>query len=225
MTETKEGFAPFADQRVLADRIYEAIKDAILSLQIPPGSPLVERNLAQRFAVSKSPVRDALQRLAGEGLVEVFPHRGMVVRTFDARYVDELYELRIALEELAVRFATPRFTASDVEEARRILDLAKAAMERGDPVEVARLNQRFHLLFSERSGNRPLHDTLVTLQDRVRLIGVVGWTHGAPMDVEHEEHLSLLQAVAEGRAEDAVSLLRRHIDGFRQAFRAAFMEM
>lgn len=212
---------PLSGERVLADRIYGSIKSAILSLEFPPGAPLVERALAQKFGVSKSPVRDALQRLAGEGLVAQIAHRGMTVQSFDPELVDELYELRLVLEELAVRLAASRFREADVEEARSHLASARAAIDRSDRFAASRANAEFHATFSRRSGNRPLHAALSMLQDRVRVIRLLGWNLGAAIEDEHREHVEILEAVARRDALGAAELMRRHIDAFRRAYREA----
>jgi len=216
-----EAIAPLRGERVLTDRIYQSIKAAIVTLDLPPGTPLVERNLAKRFEVSKSPVRDALQRLAGEGLVAQVPHRGMFVQSFDAQLVDELYELRVALEELAIRLATPHMTPETIAEGLTHLQRAAEAISAGDRAAVSRANQAFHALFSRCSRNRPLHAALCGLQDRVRVIRMLGWTLGAPMEQEHCEHEAILDAVARGDSETASRLMRDHIDGFRKAYSRA----
>ncbi|TAM74399.1 GntR family transcriptional regulator [bacterium] len=206
---------PLADRAILADRIFEAIHRAILSLELEPGTALVERELAQRFGVSKSPVRDALQRLAGEGLVSQSPHRGMTVIEVDRELADEIYELREVLEEMAVRLATPILTPADVSAARAVLDRAQESIDGHDLARAAALNREFHGIFCRRSANRPLEDALSRLQDRVRIISVLSWRQRPSMREEHEQHAQILQAAAAGDAKRASSLMREHIHAFR----------
>jgi DNA-binding GntR family transcriptional regulator len=211
-----------ADQPNLTDRIYEGIRHAIFSLELEPGSPLVERDLAARFGVSKTPVRDALRRLAGEGIVNQSPYRGTTVRVIDPDEADEIYALREVLEAMAVRLATPNLALADIEAARQCLDQSRAAMEQGDRPLVARINRDFHAIFSQRSGNRALDETLSNLQDRVRLITIVGWRYRPSMREDLAQHHAVLDAAVAGDAEVAGELMRQHIECFRMAYRAGW---
>jgi DNA-binding GntR family transcriptional regulator len=213
-----------ADQPNLADRIYEGIRHAIFSLELEPGSPLVERDLAARFGVSKTPVRDALRRLAGEGIVAQSPYRGTTVRVIDPDEADEIYALRAVLEAMAVRLATPNIAPADIETARQCLDRSRAAMDQGDRPLVARINRDFHSIFSQRSGNRALHETLSNLQDRVRLITIVGWRYRPSMREDLAQHQAVLDAVIAGDADGAGELMRQHVECFRLAYRAGLSD-
>ncbi len=213
-----------ADRAVLADRIFDAIRRAILSLELEPGAALVERELAKRFGVSKSPVRDALQRLAGEGLVTQSPHRGMTVIEVDHKLADEIFELREVLEEMAVRLATPILSAADFAAAQSVLDQARECIERRDLGQAAALNREFHGLFCRQSQNRPLEEALSRLQDRVRIVSVLSWRQRPSMREEHAQHVQILQAAAARDPERASCLMREHIHTFRLHLRQFFGE-
>lgn len=211
--------APLASQTPLVDRVYETIREAIFSLELEPGAPLVERDLAARLGVSKSPVRDALQRLAGEGLVVGSPYRHHVVRSIEPDEADDIYVLREVLEAFAVELATPRLTSEDIETGYEILGRAERAMEAEDRAALAEINREFHGLFSEGSGNRALISALATLQDRVRIISVIGWRSRPTMREEFDQHRVVLDAAVTGDTAEAADKMRDHIHRFRVAYR------
>lgn len=210
------------DHQVLTERVYQALKAAIFSLDFLPGAPLIERDLAVRFGVSKSPVREALHRLVGEGLVTQTPYRGMTVRKIGADEADELYALHEVLEEMAVALATPRLTESDLRQAREILVSSLEPVEQGEEKQLARLNRDFHSFFVDRSGNRPLRETLINLHGRVRIINAIGWRRHPAFRVEYDQHWAVLEAAATGDAATASRLMREHIHCFRLGFREAW---
>lgn len=210
--------------QVLIDRVYEALRNAIFSLELEPGQPLVERDLAARFGVSKSPVRDALQRLAGEGLAVQSASRGMSVIRIEPELADEIYSLREVVEEMAVRLATPRLGEDDIAAARAALEESVEARRRNDSARVAACNRRFHDVFIRNCDNRPLAETLLKLQDRVRIISVMGWRSRASMVEEHSQHTAVLEAVAARDARKAGRLMREHIHSSRLGLQVALRE-
>jgi DNA-binding GntR family transcriptional regulator len=206
---------------VLADRAYQAIKHAILSLELEPGTRLVERRLAEQFQISKSPVRDALHRLAGEGLVVQTPYAGMVVRKFSPDFVDELYELREVLEAMAIQLAVPRLTAADVAEAEASFQAAEAAMRANDNAARGEAADRFHDILYRCAGNRPLHTALRGFSDQVRIISAVNWRLRDTRWESHRQHQAIMAAAAAGDAETASELMREHIRRGRTEYRTA----
>ncbi|TAM58571.1 GntR family transcriptional regulator [bacterium] len=215
--------APLEDRAVLADRVFDAVRRAILSLELEPGTPLVERELAQRFGVSKSPVRDALQRLAGEGLVSQSPHRGVTVIEIDEKLAVQIFQLREVLEEMAVRLATPVLTDADFADARALLERARGAIEQQELAQAAECNRAFHSLFCRCSQNQPLEEALSRLQDRVRIISVLSWRQRPSMLVEHAQHVEILQAALARDRRRAGRLMRDHIRTFRLGLKQFFV--
>jgi DNA-binding GntR family transcriptional regulator len=210
--------APLSHQAI-TQRVYNALKQSILSLELEPGTQLLERDLAARFQVSKSPVRDALQRLAGEGLVTQSDYHGMAVRVISLEEADEIYELREALEEMAVRLATPRLSREEIVDAAAHLDRAERAMNEGDCALAAEANRDFHAIFYRNCGNRPLHEMLVSLANRIQIVPLLSW-HWRPASMKEQlvQHRSILDAVAERDAERASVLMRGHIRSFRRSY-------
>jgi DNA-binding GntR family transcriptional regulator len=145
--------------RAAAEQAAQSLREEILSGAIASGTRLGEAELATRLSVSRTPIREALTRLAAEGLVELQPNRGARVATWTTDELREIFELRLRLEPYAVRQAVPRLTVTQLAE----LDDLAAAMERvGRPGReqdlnaIVELNRRFHGLFIEAAGAAPL---------------------------------------------------------------------
>jgi len=217
----ESAIAPLLDHHALAWHIYDALKKDIFGLVLAPGTQLVERDLATRFGVSKSPVRDALQRLAGEGLVVRSDYRGVTVREISFEEADEIYALREVLEGMAVALATPRMTEKDFTQATRCLERARQEIERENALLVGQINREFHAVFSKNSGNRPLHETLTNLQNRVVIISALGGRFRPSMNEEWKQHDAVLNAARRGASDEAGQLMREHIHRFRVAFQEA----
>lgn len=199
----------------LTQRVYEALKAAIINLDLEPGTQLIESDIAARMGVSKSPVRDALQRLAGEGLVARSRAKGLAVRHLMPQEADDIYALREQLEAFAALLAAPRFSPSDHEELRAILARCKGAIDEGDQVSLAALNREFHGFFAKHSGNQTLVQVLAGLNDKVRMISVLGWRLRPAMQTLCDQHVAIAEAAIAGDSEKAAALTRAHIHEFR----------
>jgi DNA-binding GntR family transcriptional regulator len=202
------------DRRVLTDRVYDILRGAILSSELKPGAALIERNLAERFGVSKSPVRDALQRLAGEGLVIPSSHRGMTVTSISAKQADEIFELRELLEPTAVRQAIPVMTKADFLAGSAAVDRAATAIRSGNLRLAITASREFHNIFIVRCNNQLLQETVSRLHDRVSILSVVTWR--AHSSHEQDAHVAILKAAEARDAQLAGRLMSAHIKATRQ---------
>lgn len=206
MADTRWG-APLV-HRSTPQAIAQELRAAIVEGRIPPGEPLRQDVLAQHFAVSRIPVREALRQLESEGWIDFLPNKGASVRRLDADDVRELYEMRAALESLALRAAMSAHTAATLRLARKAFDEAHA--ER-DPEMYARRNECFHMALYAPAARPRLLELIRTLHQRgeryLRLkLGVP--QHKKQSD---EEHRQLLQLVCARNAVGAEALLSRHL--------------
>jgi DNA-binding GntR family transcriptional regulator len=194
------------------EAVLEAIKHAILSGELTQGQPLVEADLADRLGVSKTPVREALKTLAGAGLVTMSPYKGAAVRVVDAAQARHLYDVRLLLEPEALRRAVDN-SKNDWAPARRALAAADAA---ADLVERNLANRAFHAALYAGCGNPLLIGMLADLSDQTALVSVAYWRRNPSWECEAAEHAAMLSAAADGAADLAADLLRRHISSFFQ---------
>jgi DNA-binding GntR family transcriptional regulator len=189
--------------------LYAAVKAEITSLRLPPGTQVQEVALGLRFGTSRTPVREALQRLLQDGLVERFGRFYRVIRMTEDE-VRELCELREALECMAVGLAVRR-DPDCTGELKALIARQQAALERGDVDVCNELDGVFHLRIGAAAGNGALMRQLETLHDRACLVR--GMEHRRPHWAERvvQEHARIVDAMARGDAEIAVAEMRYHI--------------
>lgn len=194
--------------------VLEAVKHRILTGQLAPGQPLVETELAAQFAVSKTPVREALKTLAGTGLVVMSQYKGATVRTVDAAMAQEVYDVRLLLEPEALR-RTVRSGAL-LEEARDALERADSA---ADAAERSLANREFHRALYLPCGNPLLSRMLDDVRDQAALVSATAWATLPSWEREAAEHREILRLALAGEADAAARGLHDHIASFvRRAF-------
>src|SRR5256886_13298835 len=142
----------------LWQRAYEYLREEILSERLQPGTELQEVALSQELGVSRGPIREAISRLAAEGLVTVRPRRGAVVRLLSKEEFLELYQVREALEMMAVRLAVPRLGQQDLATLEGLIAAMSRYAERGEVVQFFEANAAFHAHLLEASGNQKLRE-------------------------------------------------------------------
>jgi DNA-binding GntR family transcriptional regulator len=196
----------------LRERVFARLRDEILSARLAPGTELHEVGLASSLGVSRGPLREALGRLAAEGLVTITPRRGAVVTKLTRREFVEAYQLREALESLAVRLSVPKLTDADRAHLHELHDRMVAHAREGDVGSFFEANRRFHDAFVQASGNERLQRMHTQLIDQMgRLMSKSAELRGG-LDQSVAEHGAILEAVDAGDAERAARLLEEHIE-------------
>lgn len=218
------GLATGGTRQSLVDVAYEALRDAITSGALLPGTRLREAALARHFSISTTPVREALRRLDREGLVRLSPNRGAIVAEFDLREILDLFEIREVLECRAVRRAAGQ-PARDVHRAQAALAQAAKQVARRDRVEWNRLEVAFHRAINELSGNIELaelteriHRTVQGMCVRCMREPIYG---PEKLRLMHSQHQAILQAVRDGNVREAEARARDHIHDIRDAIAEA----
>ena len=203
--------APAFENLTLWQRVYDHLRDEIMGDRLPPGAELSEVALSKELAVSRGPIREAMGRLAAEGLVTVRPRRGAEVRSITPRELIDSYQVREALEVLAVRLAVPRITDSELAGLDELVDrMAKHAKD-GAVADFFAANVAFHELLCELSGNKKL------LQVHHRLAGEIGRFQArtlalrGSLDGSVTEHRAILAAIRLRDADKAAELTAAHI--------------
>jgi len=196
----------------LRTQIKEILLARILNGEYQPGDRLVEMQIAQEFGISQAPVRESLRELEALGFVESELYRGTRVRAVTKAELTEIYPVRAALEEVAARAAAQRL-AGKVEALAAELAAMHQAAEKGDLYEQVQHDVDFHRLIVEASGNRVLQDVWRSLRIEARtLISTLKVDIGGHEIAEM--HRPVLEALAEGDAEKAGALLRKHVEYF-----------
>lgn len=199
------------ENRTLWQRVHEHLRDEILSNRLHAGSELQETALAESLGVSRGPVREALGRLAAEGLVTVRPRRGAVVRSLSKEEFLEAYQVREALEALAVRLAVPRLSRADLARLQGLTDEMAACAQRGEVHEFFGANLRFHEAIVEASANRTLRELYRRLVRQMQPYQMRSLALRGNLGQSVAEHRAILDAAGAGDADEAARLMSDHI--------------
>jgi Transcriptional regulators len=219
--------APTASNKArptLADQAYDRIKGLIFDFRLMPGDRFSETELTEHVQVSRTPLRQALQRLQREGFLRVFPKLGWQVAPLDFDKFDELYDLRILLECHAVgrlcesldRASLDSLTARWEVPANQRLDT---------PAAVRDLDEAFHHSLVEGSCNREMVRVHGEITDRIRIIRRLDFTKPSRIEATYAEHAAILRAIVRRRAQEAQRLLRAHIEQSKLEVRHITLDM
>lgn len=189
--------------------VVEALRRSILTGELPAGHALVETELARRFGISKTPVREALKTLVGAGLVTMSEYKGATVRVVDEEMARSVFDVRSLLEPVAVARTVER--GLDVDLAQDALDRASSAK---DEAERSLANRDFHELLYSNCGNPVLVEMLNGLREQTALISVNAWIQQPSWETEATEHAEILAAARNGEAGRAAELVLNHIHSF-----------
>ncbi len=196
----------------LRDVVFQTLRQAILKNELRPGERLMEIPLAKQLRVSRTPVREAIRMLELEGLVTTAPRRGAVVADITISDLEEVLELRGALEELAVRIVCEKKTPDLMRQLHRLADAFKSSLK-GDDVEAcAKADMAFHDAICNETGNRRLIQILNSLREqmyRYRMEYLKDRKSHAFLVSEHEE---ILKALEDGDEERSAAAMRLHIE-------------
>jgi DNA-binding GntR family transcriptional regulator len=208
----------------LADQAYGQLKQLIFDFALMPGDRLSESELAQRLSVSRTPLRQALQRLEREGFLQVAPRVGWRVAPLDFDVFDELYDLRILIES----HATARLAEREDRPALAALAdvwLVPGAERLADGAAVGRLDEQFHSLLVQACGNREMARVHRQITERIRIIRRLDFTKPARVEATYDEHARILRAISRRRADEAQRLLRAHVEQSKLEVRHITLDM
>lgn len=205
----------------LHQAVFRQLRELVLSGGLAPGEQLNENVIADRLRVSRTPLRKAMNQLVAEGLVADAPYRGKFVRTFTAREIQDLYEVRAVLEGHAARLAAAKMNAARLETLRGILAELQDALVRDDLPAYGEADRRFHEAIAACSENQTLIDSLQRLSSQVQLIRALANQDPEVVRRTALERPRIVAALAAGDAELAASLMEEHILGVRGSVTAA----
>ena len=206
----------------LADQAYEGLLAAISEGRLRPGERVREAALAEQLGISRTPIREALQRLTRDGLVQLDARNGSRIAELSLRAIQELYDLREILEGSTARLAALGATANDVQRLNAILDQEAARLD--DPPALAKLNKLYHQTLCEAANNRYLTSAVANFSTTLLLLGPTTLAANKRAGESHAEHCAVVEAVAAGDAARAEALMRAHIRRAREIRLAMVLE-
>ncbi len=205
--------------------LYEKLKLMILDGELAGGEPLVERPLAERLGVSRTPIRETIFRLEREGLVRMVEGKGAFVASYTLEDMIEIYEMREGLEPLAARLACSHLADEDLDHHEEQLSRyrARPALRHEDPAKWRRLGRDFHNMFIHASNNARLIRVIEGMQHQIELFRGLGRTINPRTDLKSavEEHGEILQALRARNPQRAEKAVRAHLqNGLRYRLEA-----
>lgn len=195
----------------LADRLVLELEDLIATGQIEPGTKLEEESLAQRFGVSRTPIRETLQKLAASGLIQLRPRRGAVVAKLSLEYLLQVFECMAEIEAACGRLAAQRMTEEEHAALTKQHLICGKALKTGDTNTYYKENGEFHLLIYRGSHNDFLEEEALRLRRRLQVYRRLQLNFKGRIDDSFSEHEAITNAIIDGEAELAAALLRQHV--------------
>jgi DNA-binding GntR family transcriptional regulator len=195
----------------LSERLREAIEEEVATGRLKPGTHLDEIELAERFGVSRTPIREALSLLAGEGLVEIRPRRGAVVAQASTQRLVEMFEVMAELEAMCARLAARRITELDLQAMANAHQRCEIAVQAKDPDAYFYANEEFHMVLYSASHNAFLADQARALQRKLRPYRRLQLRVRNRLQHSLQEHQNIMQALQDADAEGAVQATRSHV--------------
>ncbi|MFJ7934188.1 GntR family transcriptional regulator [Sporosarcina sp. NPDC096371] len=199
----------------LKQQAYEGIKNAIVLHEIPPGSALFERDLSENLKISRTPVREAILLLEMEGWLTSIPRKGTFVSKITTSDVEEVIQIRKALELLVIELLIPKITEGDVKQLHEIyvkqLDYVK------DNGQFISIDKDFHIYLAELSGNQRLINLMGTISDQIRWFGVSALNLPNRNEQTLKEHAWIIECLKNKEVEKAKEAVSEHIEHTRLA--------
>lgn len=199
-------------QLSLVDSVYRAIRDSICDGALKPGERITQEGIAERLDVSRQPVGQALVLLRSHGFIQDAGRRGVMVTLLEPSTVQDIYEIRSALDQLAVRLAAERADKTLVEDGKRLIGEVRETLESASTSELVKADMEFHDLIYRHSGNALIQPSLGAYWHHLRRVMAAVIEFG----IEHEqiwfEHEGILVAVGERDAEEAARLAKAHVE-------------
>ena len=199
------------DNLTLSQRVYEHLREEILADHLLPGTELSEVALSKELAISRGPIREAMGRLSAEGLITMRPRRRAEVRSLTPQELIDAYQVREALEVMAVRLAIPRLTEGDLARLEQLMEQMAGHISAGAVREFFAANVSFHELLCELSGNPKLQEVHHRLEGEIGRFQSRTLALRGTMDDSLTEHRAILAAVRLRDVDRAAALTADHI--------------
>ena len=195
----------------IAGRVYDTVRRAIVQLQLEPGNPLSEADIARQLGVSRQPVREAFIKLSEAGLVEIRPQRGTFVRLISLREVENARFIREAIEVAIARKAAAEATGPDVDALAALVERQRGVAGVADNAAFLHLDEQFHQQIARSAGCDDAWRVLEGLKAQMDRVRYLSLPEATPLDVILEQHTAIVEAIRHGAPDAAEAAMRRHL--------------
>ena len=196
--------------QTLREKILESIRESILRGSLKPGEKVAEPELAERFGISRTPIREAFRQLESEGYLTVIPRKGAVVTALSERDVEEFYSIKSILEGYAARIAAEKLSTKDLDRLEAINERLQQLANEGDVKTFFRVHNEFHELFIRASGNEKLFELIGQLLLKFNRLRMASLALPGRMNISVQEHRKILEAFRRQDGDQADNLVRKN---------------
>jgi DNA-binding GntR family transcriptional regulator len=203
---------PMEKHLTLREKIVENIRDAIVSGSLKAGSRVSEPELAERYGISRTPIREAFRQLESEGYLTVIPRRGAVVVEFSPKDVEEFYAIKSIMEGYAARRACEKLSKKELDRLQAINAKLSELARIGDIKHFFKIHSDFHELFIKAADNEKLHELIAGLVTKFQRLRFASLSLPGRMEVSVQEHEKIIDAFREKNADLAETLVRQNAE-------------
>lgn len=201
---------PIERHQTLREKILENIRDSILKGTLKAGERVSEPDLAERYGISRTPIREAFRQLESEGYLTVVPRKGAVVTALSERDVEEFYSIKSILEGYAARLAAENLTDKDIERLETINERLAKLASAGDVKTFFRVHNEFHEQFIRASGNEKLLELIQQLLKKFDRLRIASLSLPGRMEISVQEHVKIIDAFKKRDGDTADLLVRKN---------------
>jgi DNA-binding GntR family transcriptional regulator len=195
----------------LGNRIFDILRDRILNEEYVSGQKLNELTLASELKISRTPIREALKQLELEGLAVSVPNKGVYVKGFSSRDIDDMFEIRVALEGLAIQFAIERMDEEHLAKIKEVYELMEFYTAKADQEKINDLNILYHETIYQATQSAYFEQLLKDIHYYVSVTSRHSINQPARLDSAIIEHKAILDSIIEGDKEKAKETIQKHI--------------
>ena len=203
-------------EKTIRQKVYEHLRETILNGEIEPGERLVESDMAKRIGTSRTPVREALHTLEREGLLESIPRIGYMVTSISEAEVSDLSGIRLALEDLALRWALEKNPENLVKELKGNIERSETLLAAGDVTFFIEMDAQFHQIISETADSKQLSEITQTIRRQMLRYRIQSIYTSENVERAIAGHRQVFEAVSVGNVQKAREALYAHIEQSRK---------
>lgn len=197
--------------RFLREQVYKSLKASMLNGVLPPNNRLIEERLAEEMGTSRTPVREAIQKLEKEGLIHKLPKGGFAVSTITDEDIEEVFGIRSVLEGYAGYLATSRATNDDIWSLEETVQQEEECLKRKDTEEIIRLNTEFHDRLYKAAKSSKLYSIINDLRDYIYRYRIIIFRYEGMAEISIKDHKDMIGLMKAKNARQVEKLVRKHI--------------
>lgn len=206
------------NQGHIRDSVFDILRNAILDKKLEPGQRLVERNIAEQLGISRTPVREAINKLVAERLVTYIPRKGVVVSGFSKEDIIEILAIRTSLEALICSIAATKIKPRELIRLESLAEQISDEHGKGNLKKSNQLNDKFHGIIYKAAESRRVYDYLNTLQEYISKFTQVAYSKPGRSEEVWVEHNDIIMALSKHDSLEAEAVAKRHAQNSSNAF-------